>query len=81
MGGATRDRLVTAYRQDALRCAAYLAAVGPARGAVVAAATGVALATRLMAADHYGWFERVDRGVYALTPIGAAGLARYEVPD
>jgi len=27
--------------------------------------------------DHYGWFERVERGVYALTPQGAEALAAY----
>ncbi|WP_029060098.1 DUF2161 domain-containing phosphodiesterase [Stappia stellulata] len=73
-GGSTRVTLVTAYRQDALRCAAHLAANGPSRGAEVAKATGVANATRLMADDHYGWFERVERGVYALTPKGTAAL-------
>ena len=27
--------------------------------------------------DHYGWFERVERGVYALTPQGAEALVAY----
>ena len=40
-------------------------------------ATGVARAGALMLADHYGWFERVARGVYALTPQGAAGLEAF----
>lgn len=79
-GGATRGGLVTAYRQDALRCAAYLATEGPAPGRAVAQATGVSTATRIMREDHYGWFERVERGVYALTPNGEAGLARYGAP-
>ncbi|NRB33353.1 MAG: hypothetical protein HRU31_01160 [Rhodobacteraceae bacterium] len=69
-GGSTRVPMMTAYRQDALRCAAHLRACGPSRGADVAKATGVEKATQMMAADHYGWFERVDRGVYALTPKG-----------
>lgn len=69
-GGSTRRGLVTAYRQDAIRIAAHLVAHGPSRGADVARATGVAAATRMMADDHYGWFERVKRGVYDLTPKG-----------
>ncbi len=73
-GGSTRTTLVTAYRQDAMRCAAYLEANGPSRGAEVAKATGVAHATRMMADDHYGWFERVERGIYGLTPKGLASL-------
>ncbi|MEL6518517.1 MAG: DUF2161 family putative PD-(D/E)XK-type phosphodiesterase [Pseudomonadota bacterium] len=75
-GGATRVGLVTAYRQDALRCAAALQG-GATRGAEVKAAYGVENATRIMADDHYGWFERVERGVYALTPKGRAALAAY----
>ncbi len=73
-GGSTRTSLVTAYRQDAMRCAAHLEANGPSRGAEVARATGVACATRMMADDHYGWFERVERGIYGLTPRGLASL-------
>lgn len=76
-GGATRHGIVTAYRQDALRCAAHLAEQGAAKGADVAKAAGVPQATVLMARNHYGWFERVERGVYALTPAGAAGLKHW----
>ena len=70
-GGSVRTTLVTAYRQDALKIAGYLAENGPTKGAVVAAAVGVPRATRMMADDHYGWFERVTTGVYQLTPKGA----------
>ena len=73
-GGATRHGLVTGYRQDALRCAAYLAEYGEARGAAVARDTGVKVATRIMADNHYGWFRRVTPGVYALTGQGRQGL-------
>ena len=76
-GGATRHGLVTAYRQDALACAAHLAEHGPCKGAEVARATGVSRATRLMASNHYGWFERVETGIYRLTDAGCAGLQHW----
>ena len=76
-GGQTRVGLVTAYRQDALKCAAYLVENGPSKGSVVAEGTGVPTATRIMAADHYGWFERVETGIYQVTPKGAEGLSTY----
>lgn len=76
-GGATRVGLVTSYRQDALRCATYLEDEGSSKGAVVAKAAGVPNATRIMADDHYGWFERIKTGVYMLTPKGVDGLAAY----
>ncbi len=70
IGGATRQGLVTAYRQDALRCASLLAKIGPTKGAIVARETGVEKATRLMADNHYGWFARVEKGIYDLTDAG-----------
>lgn len=74
-GGQSRYGLVTAYRQDALKCAAYLAETGAEKGAIIAKATGVEKATTLMRDNHYGWFEKVETGVYALTEAGRQGLA------
>ncbi|MBT3139618.1 hypothetical protein DS909_06105 [Phaeobacter gallaeciensis] len=76
-GGATRHGIVTAYRQDALRCAAYLAENGPSKGAEVAKAAGVPKATGLMRINHYGWFEKVDTGVYMLSKAGSEGLKHW----
>lgn len=77
-GGSTRRSLVTAYRQDALRCLALLERCGPTKAAVVAEQTGVEKARRLMADNHYGWFERIDTGIYALSPNGRRALGEYE---
>jgi hypothetical protein len=74
IGGVTGVKRMTAYRQDALRCAMVLETAGPLRAAAVAKASGVARAATLMRDDHYGWFERVARGTYALTPQGAAAI-------
>lgn len=79
--GGTRGGVMTAYRQDALRVAGHLSQEGASRGADVARATGVSRATAIMAADHYGWFERVSRGLYALTPKGVEGLAEFGLPQ
>ncbi|NHM20108.1 DUF2161 family putative PD-(D/E)XK-type phosphodiesterase [Tritonibacter mobilis] len=69
-GGATRGGLMTGYRQDALTCALHLLEYGPARGADIVKATGIARATQVMYSNHYGWFERVEKGIYALTDKG-----------
>jgi hypothetical protein len=73
-GGSTRRKIMTAYRQAAIRCAKVLKIHGPSRGADVAKLADVSIATRLMADNHYGWFVRVARGVYDLTSEGAAML-------
>lgn len=77
LGGTSRIKQMTAYRQDALRCAQHLACHGQTKAALVAKATGVARAASLMRADHYGWFERSAPGIYALTPQGFAGQGQY----
>lgn len=76
-GGSTRHGLVTGYRQDALRCARFLAVHGASTGAKVKEWAEVPQATTIMRNDHYGWFEKVSRGVYALTDVGRKGLADY----
>jgi hypothetical protein len=76
-GGQTRRPIVTAYRQNALRCALLLSAEGPTKAVEVARGAGVASAAGILRRDAYGWFERVERGVYGLTPQGDAALSLY----
>ena len=76
-GGKNKTTIVTAYRQDALRCIDWLLKQGPTKASQVAKRTGVGRARTIMAADHYGWFERHDRGVYAITPKGEAAVKEY----
>ncbi len=74
--------LMTAYRQEALRCAAaLLASDGPMKLAAVRAAAAAPRAASILRDDFYGWFERVERGVYALTPAGKRGLGDYDAAD
>ena len=79
-GGASGRKVMTAYRQDALRCARYLGLHGPTKASTVAGDTGVARARVMMYADHYGWFERppgTPLGFYALSPKGRAALEEH----
>ena len=76
-GSSTRVPLMTAYRQAALRCAASLAVNGPMKVAVLRLSCDAPNAAAILRDDVYGWFERVERGVYALTPKGRRGLELY----
>jgi len=77
-GQAMRMPLMTAYRQEALRCATLLAANGPMKVAALRAAGEAPKAARILQSDVYGWFERVARGVYAITPKGRDGLHQFD---
>lgn len=70
IGGQVGQSIVTAYRFDCETLAKYLVQTGPLKGSEIAKATGVVRATRIMADNHYGWFFRVERGVYHLSKTG-----------
>jgi len=76
--GINKTKIITAYRQDALRCLALLKKNGPTKASEVASATSVSRARPIMSDDHYGWFERVERGVYAITPKGKKAIKEYK---
>ena len=77
VGGAVGVPLVTAYRQDALRCARVLAHGGPMPVGSLRIAAGVPRAGRILQRNVYGWFDRIERGTYRLTPEGDQALSRF----
>jgi hypothetical protein len=77
VGGAVGVPLVTAYRQDALRCARALALGGPMRVGALRNAADVPRAARILQSNVYGWFDRIERGTYRLTPEGDQALSRF----
>jgi hypothetical protein len=82
VGGATRQPIMTAYRQQALAVAAALAA-DSATGASARRPRDLKAvapdAPKILLHNVYGWFTRVERGVYALTEAGRAALVRWKV--
>lgn len=75
-GGQSSRQRLTVYRQDALRCAHALRDEAQ-RVAVVREATGVSRAGSILQDNHYGWFDRVKRGTYALSPKGREALSEW----
>ncbi|SDT23458.1 hypothetical protein SAMN05444162_3502 [Paenibacillaceae bacterium GAS479] len=78
IGGSGRvqgNTLMTAYREKALRCAWALQAHGQLSPARVRELTGFGGAGGMLRANYYGWFAKVQRGVYSLLPAGEAALA------
>jgi hypothetical protein len=74
MGGSTRAPIMTAYRQQALACAAGLSG-GPRR--VKDLRADVPDAGKILLHNVYGWFHRAERGIYVLTDAGHAALKRW----
>lgn len=74
LGGSTHAPIMTAYRQQALACASLMA-TGPKR--VRDLRPVIPEAAKILLRNVYGWFDRTERGVYALTESGQAALRRW----
>jgi hypothetical protein len=74
LGGTCKMPIMTAYRQQALACAASLTN-GPRRTSEIKIA--IPDAPKILLRNVYGWFFRVERGVYGLTLEGTSALTRW----
>ena len=77
LGGSGGTKLMTAYKQDALRCLSHLHENGPSKLAVLRDATKVERAANIMRDNYYGWFGRAGRGIYELTGEGQAAIESF----
>jgi len=77
LGGSTRRPLVTAYRENAIQIACYLADSGEMEPRQLRALGTGPKTLSILSRNVYGWFSRVGRGLYAVTPKGRKSLAQY----
>lgn len=75
-GGQSRRAIITAYRQDALRIAVVLQA-GPSAPSALAKSLEMPKAPSILQKNYYGWFIRIERGIYGIGPKGHAALKTY----
>jgi hypothetical protein len=76
-GGSTRRKLMTAYRENAIQIACLLDARGPMSTRGLRAEGTGPKTTSILYSNMYGWFERIDRGLYGITPAGRRDLQDY----
>ncbi|PPQ39702.1 hypothetical protein SAMN06265338_10439 [Rhodoblastus acidophilus] len=78
VGGSTRVPQMTAYRQQALAVARALADAPQRPRDLKSLAPDAA---KILQRNVYGWFARVERGVYGLTNCGRAALLAWAAPS
>lgn len=77
IGGSTKRKLVTAYRERSIQCVLALECHGPSSPRQVRDWTHCATAGSMLRQNYYGWFRRIAKGVYEVTPAGQAALRQY----
>ncbi len=78
LGGSSKKVIITAYRQEALRCAQLLKMHGPLKISLIKQFGVGNKAGNIMRDNHYGWFERKEHGVYQVTASGLEGLQAFK---
>lgn len=79
IGGSTKTKLMTAYKQDALRCLIHLHHNGPTRVVDIRNQTRVDRASNILRSDYYGWFIKEQRGIYSLTAAGSKAVVEFKI--
>lgn len=76
-GSSTMRGVMTAYRQKAIAIAEYLRDNGETKAAVVAKSIEEPKSRPILYDNVYGWFERLGKGIYKLSPRGLAELPEW----
>jgi hypothetical protein len=77
IGGTTKEKRVTVYRESALHIAYALSLMTQAKPSEIKKKTGVLKSNAILYSNFYGWYERVDRGIYRLSKKGYQALEEY----
>ena len=77
-GTEKRKGIMTAYRQRALAIGRFLDKDGPTKASCIADTLREPKARDILYRDVYGWFDRVSRGVYELSPRGKREIPHWQ---
>jgi len=77
-GGSTGKKLVTAYREMAVHIACCLIKYGPLKPKVLRKlGTDEKKTTTILSNNHYGWFDRISKGLYGINERGRQEVMEY----
>ncbi len=76
-GTSMRQGLLTAYRQKALAISEYLMTHGETKASIIAKSLEEPKTRAILYDNVYGWFDRLGKGVYTLSPRGWSELPEW----
>jgi hypothetical protein len=72
-GGTSRKKIITAYREKALKIAFILSKTGESSPAALKKRFGLE-ASKILRDNYYGWFVKIKRGVYNISVEGKQAM-------
>ncbi|MGM0903721.1 MAG: DUF2161 domain-containing phosphodiesterase [Bacillota bacterium] len=77
VGGSSRTKIMTAYKENCIQIACYLEQFGSlSPKSLVEMGTGKKTSS-ILTKNYYGWFERIKRGTYIISDKGKAEVKEY----
>ncbi|MCE5323880.1 DUF2161 family putative PD-(D/E)XK-type phosphodiesterase [bacterium] len=76
-GGSCRTKIMTAYRENVIQIACYLAKLGPTQPKVLRQLGTGEKTLSILHSNFYLWFERVGYGLYDLSARGRSEIKQY----
>jgi hypothetical protein len=77
VGGSSKQKLMTAYREKTLHCVYLIQQNGPLSPKRLRELTGSSAINNILQKNYYRWFIRTGRGIYDITPAGRHALTDY----
>ena len=77
VGGSNKKKIITAYKENAIQIAVYLKEIGPTSAKKLREYNSGKKTLSILYNNFYGWFQRVDRGIYDITAKGKQELKNF----
>ena len=78
VGGSHGTKLMTAYKERALRIAVALRSLEEAAPRDLVKLTAISQAPTMLRNNYYGWYEKISRGKYTLSKLGQDAIEQYD---
>lgn len=75
--GGSRGKIITAYKEASLRILKALEDGQPHSTKDIRYVSGVKQSTTILYNNHHGWYEKVERAVYCISPYGEKALIEH----
>jgi len=79
IGGSTRTKIMTAYKENCIQIGCFLKEHGPLSPKSLRQMGAGDKTLSILTKNYYGWFERIKRGTYSLSDKGLKETMEY--PD
>jgi hypothetical protein len=77
VGGSTRTKIMTAYKENCIQIAAYLERYGPLSPKNLRDLGTGEKTSSILTKNFYHWFEKVKRGIYVISDKGRKEIEDY----